>query len=134
MARIGIYGGSFNPPHIGHIQAARRAKEALGLDRLFLIPAAVAPHKQSGDDTVEGKFRLEMLKLSLAAEAGLECSDLELRRAGPSYTVDTVVQLRKQYPRDSLILLMGTDMFLCFDSWWQSRGYCFRSWTTVSTV
>lgn len=115
MARIGIYGGSFNPPHIGHIRAAKTAVETLKLDRLILIPAGVAPHKEEAPGSPTALQRLEMVKL--AAEPNMEVSDMELKRQGKSYTYLTVEKLRQQYPDDELILLMGTDMFLSFDTW-----------------
>ncbi len=117
MARIGIYGGSFNPPHTGHIQAALQAVSTLGLSRLLLIPAGVAPHKPLPPSSASADQRLEMLRLAVEGKAGLEVCDLELRREGPSYSYETVLALKKQYPEDELVLLMGTDMFLSFHTW-----------------
>ena len=116
MGRIGIYGGSFNPPHIGHIQAARQAAQALKLDRLLLVPARVAPHKQEPVCSAAPEHRLAMLRLA-ADIPGVEVCDLELHREGPSYTFETVAQLRRQYPGEELVLIMGTDMFLTFQQW-----------------
>ena len=121
MERIGIYGGSFNPPHIGHIQAAKQAVEALHLDKLLIIPAGVAPHKQMPENSPTSQHRLDMLRLSLADCPNIEVSDLELKREGPSYTYETIRQLREQYPEDCLILFMGTDMFLSIDTWKHSE-------------
>ena len=117
MERIGIYGGTFNPPHIGHIRAAQAACEMLKLDRLILIPDRIAPHKviPSGSPTPEQ--RLEMLRIAASNCPGLEVSDLELNREGPSYSYQTVLQLKEMYPESQLVLLMGTDMFLSFHSW-----------------
>ena len=115
MERIGIFGGSFDPPHIGHIQAAQQAMEALCLDRLLMIPANRVPHKQ-GDQT-DAHHRLQMIRAAVAQRPGLEVSDLEIRREGISYTVDTVQRLREMHPDAMLYLLMGSDMFLSFDSW-----------------
>ena len=117
MDRIGIYGGSFNPPHIGHIQAAKQAVEALKLDKLIVIPAGVAPHKQMPGNSPSPQQRLDMLRLTLADCPQIEVSDLELRREGPSYTYETILQLRAIYPEACLILFMGTDMFLSLESW-----------------
>ena len=117
MERIGIYGGSFNPPHIGHIQAAREAVEALGLSKLLVIPAAVAPHKQMPANSPTARQRLDMLRLTLADCPEIEVSDLELKREGPSYTYETIRQLRERYPEADLILFMGTDMFLSIETW-----------------
>lgn len=119
MERIGIYGGTFNPPHIGHIQAAKSAITALELHKLILIPDRIAPHKviPSGSPTPEQ--RLEMLRIAAAEEPGMEVSDLELNREGPSYSYQTVLQLKETYPDAELVLLMGTDMFLSFHTWVQ---------------
>ena len=117
MERIGIYGGTFNPPHVGHIRAAQQAAAFLQLDKLLLIPDRIAPHKviPSGSPTPEQ--RLEMLQIAVKGEAKLEVSDIELRREGPSYSYITVEQHRETYPDAKLFLLMGTDMFLSFLSW-----------------
>lgn len=117
MARIGIYGGSFNPPHLGHIRAAMQTRERLKLDRVILVPDAVPPHKTLAVGSPDAETRLDLVRRAIQDCDGLEVSDLELRRAGPSYTVDTLRQFCAQYPKDELFLLMGTDMFLCFDRW-----------------
>ena len=117
MARIGIYGGTFNPPHMGHIRAALTAVDTLGLDRLLVIPDRIAPHKQLPEDSASPEQRLEMLQLALSGKEKIQVSDLELRREGKSFTYETLEQLRKDYPEDQLILLMGTDMFLSFHQW-----------------
>ena len=116
MERIGIYGGTFNPPHIGHIRAAEYALEQLGLDKLILIPTCLPPHKELAQTTAEPEQRLQMLRLCAKAP-GIEVCDMELSRGGVSYSVDTVLQLRKQYPDGQLILLMGSDMFAIFQQW-----------------
>lgn len=121
MERIGIYGGTYNPPHLGHMRAAQAAIEALRLDRLLLIPTAVSPHKQLPDGSANPQQRLQMLQLSADGMEKASVSDIELRREGKSYTVDTVLQLRRQHPDARLFLLMGTDMFLSFLSWYQPR-------------
>ena len=118
MERIGIYGGTFNPPHIGHIQAAKQAVKALGLSKLLIIPAYAPPHKAvlPTNSPTAGQ-RLEMLRIAVANCPEIEVSDMELRREGVSYTVETVLALKRQYPDGELVLLMGTDMFLSFDTW-----------------
>ena len=115
---IGIYGGTFDPPHWGHITAARAAMEQLGLDKLVLIPDRVPPHKALPEGSASPEQRLEMATLA-AAELGkrAEVSDRELRRSGPSYTSDTLAELREEYPEDTLWLLMGSDMFLSLQTW-----------------
>ena len=117
MERIGIYGGTFNPPHIGHITAAAQAVETLGLDRLLMIPDRIAPHKQLPGNSATAEQRLDMLRIAAKGCPKAEVSDMELRREGISYTYLTVEQLRKEYPQAKLYLLMGTDMFLSFLSW-----------------
>lgn len=117
MERIGIYGGTFNPPHLGHIQAAKAAVQALGLSKLLLIPDNIAPHKELPPGSPAPEQRLEMLRLAAEGAPELEVSDLELRREGVSYTFQTILTLKEQYPEAQLFLLMGTDMFASFDTW-----------------
>ena len=116
MERIGIYGGTYSPPHIGHIRAAEYAIERCKLDRLLLIPTGVSPHKAMAAGA-SSEDRLHMLKLSARQIRGAEVSDMEIRREGSSYTVDTLRALKGAYPDSELVLLMGTDMFLSFLSW-----------------
>ena len=115
MARIGIYGGAFNPPHTGHIRAAEYAVQALNLDKLLLIPSCTSPHKPLPAGSAEPAQRLAMTKLWAGEK--MEVCDLELSRGGTSYTYETVEQLKLRYPDDELILFMGTDMFLSFHTW-----------------
>ena len=118
--RIGIYGGTFNPPHLGHLEAARAAVTQLNLDRLILIPAASPPHKVLPEGTAPQGNRFEMTQImadGLRMPDVVEASDLEMARAGNSYTVDTVRAIHAQYPEAELVLLMGTDMFLTFHQW-----------------
>ena len=117
MERIGIYGGTFNPPHIGHIRAAEYAVKELQLDRLLVIPSRISPHKQLPKDSPTPQQRLQMLKIATAGLPNMEVSDLELNREGTSYTYQTVQQVRQMYPDAKIYLLMGTDMFLSFHSW-----------------
>lgn len=117
MERVGIYGGTFNPPHLGHIQGARYAREALGLTRLLMIPDHIAPHKEIPEGTAAPEQRLAMLRLACGELEGIQASDIELRRQGRSYTYETVEQLHGEYPEALLFLIMGTDMFLSFDTW-----------------
>ena len=117
MERIGIYGGTFNPPHIGHLQAAKQAITSLNLDRLLLIPDRIAPHKEIPSGSPTPQQRMDMLRIAAENSPGLEVSDIELRREGVSYTYLTVEELKKQHPDAELVLLMGTDMFLSFHTW-----------------
>ena len=115
MARIGIYGGAFNPPHTGHIRAAQYAVQALQLDKLLLIPSCTSPHKPLPAGSPQPEQRLEMTKLWAGEK--MEVCDIELSRGGTSYTYETVEQLKARYPQDELVLFMGTDMFLSFHTW-----------------
>ena len=117
MERIGIYGGTFNPPHIGHLRAAAQAAQVLRLDRVLLIPDRIAPHKTMPLNSATGGQRLAMLRIAAKGVPRLEVSDLELRREGVSYTWETVQQLREENPGAQLVLLMGSDMFLSFPTW-----------------
>lgn len=118
--KIGIYGGTFNPPHLGHLEAARTAVRELGLDKLLLVPAADPPHKDLPEGTPEGWHRLAMTGImadALQMPKIAEVSDLELHRQGKSYTAETLRAVRQQYPDAQLWLLVGTDMFLTLHQW-----------------
>ena len=121
MKKIGIYGGTFNPPHTGHLQAAKQAVETLGLDQLLMIPDRIAPHKEIPAGSPTPDQRLEMLRIALAGEEKITASDIELRREGVSYTYLTLEALREAYPDAELTLLMGTDMFLSVEAWKEPR-------------
>ncbi|MEG1072195.1 MAG: bis(5'-nucleosyl)-tetraphosphatase (symmetrical) YqeK [Oscillospiraceae bacterium] len=120
--KIGIYGGTFDPPHLGHFQAACGALSLLNLDSLVLIPARLPPHKDLPQDSAAPECRLEMLRLmadGMGAGDRVTVDAMELTRDGKSYTAETVKALHDRYPEDELILLMGTDMFLTFQMWHQ---------------
>jgi len=118
--KIGVFGGTFNPPHLGHLAAARAAIDALELDKLLIVPAAIPPHKQLPEGTPVPGHRMAMaekLADALLLPGVAEASGLELHRVGTSYTSDTLVQLHEQYTDAELWLLMGTDMFLTLHLW-----------------
>ena len=117
--KIGVYGGSFNPPHLGHVKAALACREELGLDRVLVIPASVPPHKALASGSASAQERLRLTRLAFSDLPGFEVLDLELRREGKSYTADTLRELKAQYPKDDLFLMMGTDMFLSFQDWYR---------------
>ena len=117
MEKIGIYGGTFNPLHTGHLHGAKQAIETLGLDKLILIPDRIAPHKEIPEGTATPEQRMEMLRIAVKNEPKMEVSDIELKREGKSYTYLTVEQLHEAYPNTKLYLLMGTDMFTSFHTW-----------------
>lgn len=118
--KIGIYGGTFNPPHLGHVTAARAVFALLKLDKLLIVPDGQPPHKDLPPDSPSRSQRLALTRLA-AEETGLgdrvEVLDLELCREGRSYTADTLARLRALYPGDQLWLLMGADMFLTLHRW-----------------
>ena len=118
--RIGIYGGAFTPPHLGHITAARAVSGLLKLDKLLVIPTGHPPHKTLPPGSPGPEQRLELTRLAMEQTGlgeGIEVLDLELRREGSSYTADTLAHLRERYPEDELWLLMGADMFLTLQTW-----------------
>lgn len=118
MAKIGLFGGSFNPIHNGHINLAVSVKNALELDKVIFIPSGIAPHKSS-DEYMPADDRLEMCRLALEEYSNFEISDYEIRRCGKSYTVYTVRHFKQLYPYDELVLMVGSDMFLTFDQWYE---------------
>lgn len=115
--RIGIFGGTFNPPHLGHKHLAEEIKEKARLDKIIIIPANTPPHKES-KALADGSHRVKMCEL-LFSESFYEISDIELKRQGKSYTVDTVEELKKLYPEDELFLIIGADMLMSFDRWYR---------------
>lgn len=116
MASIGILGGTFNPPHLGHLICAQEAHEQLGLHRVLLMPAGVPPHKAADDDP-GGARRAELCRLAVGDDERFEVSELELRRDGPSYTVDTLRALGDQRPDDELTWVVGGDMAASLGDW-----------------
>ena len=115
--KLGVYGGAFNPPHLGHIRAAVYGAKALGLSQVLLIPTNISPHKQSPRNTATPAQRLKMLEIAAQGQEMLQVSDVEVARGGQSYTYETVLQLRRENPEAELTLFMGTDMFLTLQQW-----------------
>ena len=115
--RVGLFGGTFNPIHLGHLRAALEVKEAFALHQCQLIPAAIPPHKDV-DSVVEGQDRLDMIKLALSDQTDLSVCDAELKRSGPSYTIDTIRYFESILPAPAdMYLIMGQDAFLEIDTW-----------------
>ena len=114
--RIGILGGTFDPPHMGHLIAAQDTFDALSLDKLLFIPARVPPHKQH-ETVSHADVRLRMVSAAIAGDERFEVSDVELQRTGPSYTIDTLRQLKERFPADTLFLLVGVDQVREFATW-----------------
>jgi len=119
--RLLIYGGSFNPPHRGHADALRAAAEVLRPDRVLVIPAGIPPHKALADGSPSAEERLRLCRLAFAEIPGAEVTDLELRREGKSYTVDTLRELHAAMPEAELVFLVGTDMLLYMEHWHEFR-------------
>ena len=116
MASIGILGGTFNPPHLGHLALARDAREELGLDRVLLMPAGIAPHKPGAAEP-GAEHRLAMCRLALQGEPALSVSALEVERDGPSYTVDTLRAIHASDPHLQLTFIAGADVACTLPSW-----------------
>jgi len=115
--RIGLFGGTFNPIHMGHLLTAGEVKESFSLDKIFFILSALPPHKKSGK-VVDVKDRMEMLLHALNNHSGFSVSDVELKRKGLSYTIDTVIRFKSDYPEGTeFYLIMGLDAFLEIDTW-----------------
>lgn len=114
--RVGVFGGTFDPPHLGHSIVAAEVMEALRLDRLLWVPAGVPPHKQ-GRRVTSSEVRRRMVAAAVANHPGFELCDLELLRDGVSYTVDTLRRLRSDHPAWSLFLIIGADLLEGFASW-----------------
>ena len=113
--KIGILGGAFNPPHLGHLILAQNVLSGLGLDKIFFIPTNISPHKESNN--VGATERLEMLKLTVADNENFQVLDLEMKRGGTSYTIDTVKELKTKYPDDDFYLIVGSDLANDFFTW-----------------
>lgn len=114
--RIGIYGGTFDPVHLGHLILAETIRESLSLDEVRFVPAFVNPHKQ-GRPVTPPKLRLEMLRFALAGNAGLRLSEIEIKRKGPSYTYETLEAIAAEHPEAELFLLVGADSLDDFPKW-----------------
>lgn len=116
--RVGIFGGTFDPPHVGHVSVARDLADALELDEVVWIPAFRSPHKEH-DPVTDSALRLEMVERAIEADPRFRVDDRELRRPGPSYTVDTLRELT-QGPlagADEIVLIMGVDQYDAFERW-----------------
>ncbi|MBN2831376.1 MAG: nicotinate-nucleotide adenylyltransferase [Candidatus Omnitrophica bacterium] len=114
--KIGILGGTFNPVHIGHLILAEEARDKLGLDKIIFIPANLPPHKDNVD-IADSNTRLKMLKLALKGNKHLAVSDIEIKRKGRSYTIDTIRALKQEYSRDEIYFIIGSDLLKYLDEW-----------------
>jgi len=116
LKKIGIYGGSFDPIHHGHLILAREAREALDLEKVILVPAAVSPFKRRAA-AASGDMRLKMLRAAIEGEEGFAIDDCELRRSPPSWTIDTVLEIGKRETDSRIYLLIGEDNVASLDRW-----------------
>jgi nicotinate-nucleotide adenylyltransferase len=129
--KLGIFGGSFDPIHYGHLLLAESAREQLTLDQVWFIPAAIAPHKQTKTAT-SAKQRIEMLELAIAGQDAFRISTLEIDRGGVSYTVDTLRGIHEQVAGAELFLLMGADSLAELLTWREPEQICELAWPVVS--
>ncbi|WP_026906255.1 nicotinate-nucleotide adenylyltransferase [Paucisalibacillus globulus] len=115
MKRIGILGGTFDPPHIGHLIIAQEVLDSLELDQVWFIPTYEPPHKHEARLQVEN--RIEMLRLALADNSTFQLNTIEVKRAGKSYTYDTMITLKEQYPNTDFYFIIGADMVEYLPKW-----------------
>ena len=120
MAKIGLFGGSFNPIHKGHINLAQSISKKLSLNKVIFIPSGEAPHKSSSE-YADADDRLEMCRLATEDYPSFEVSDYEINRDGKSYSIYTVRHFKTLYPDDELFLMVGSDMLLYFDKWYEYK-------------
>jgi nicotinate-nucleotide adenylyltransferase len=113
--RIGLFGGTFNPVHLGHLRGAEEIRGAFGLQEMIFIPVAIPPHK-AAEGVVEAKHRLEMVRLATSANPGFITSELELSRPGKSYSIDTLHYFRERHG-DCLFFILGGDAFMEIETW-----------------
>jgi nicotinate-nucleotide adenylyltransferase len=118
--RLAVFGGTFDPPHVGHLAVAQDVHESLSLDAVLFVPAARPPHKE-GLAITDAEVRLRMVEAAVADDPRFRVSDLELRREGPSWTVDTLRELRERDPGGELWLLLGADQWRTLGSWREPR-------------
>ena len=114
--KVGLFGGSFNPLHIGHLRAAEEVREILDLDKIIFIPSSIHPIKNE-KSIVSAKYRLKMLELATRDIKEFEISDVEMKRPGPSYTVDTLKYFKDKFKKYSLFFILGTENFAKIDTW-----------------
>lgn len=114
--KIGILGGTFNPIHIGHLILAEEVRQAIGLSKVIFIPTNLPPHKDNGE-VITASHRLSMLRLAIRGNRFFAVSDIEIKRDGRSYTIDTLKELKKIYSSDELYFIIGSDLFNYLDEW-----------------
>lgn len=127
MSRIGLFGGTFNPPHNAHHRLALEATQACALDKVIIMPTYLPPHK-SATELLSGRDRLELCRRTFTEDC-FSFSDYELNKGGKSYTVETLRHLKAQLPEDEFFLIVGSDMLLSFDRW-----YCWQEILTLCSL
>lgn len=118
--KIAVFGGAFNPVHTGHTELVKLFDDKLNFDKILIIPSKVSPHKSS-EGLIDADYRLNMCRLAFSSVQNALVSDIEQRREGKSYTVDTLRELKEQYPIDELYLICGSDMFLTLHEWFMPQ-------------
>lgn len=114
--KIGILGGTFNPIHIGHLILAEEAREKLALDKIIFVPTYLPPHKDNSD-IAAAEDRLTMVEVAISGNPYFSVSDLEIKRDGRSYTIDTIKELKIRYPKDDLYFIIGSDLLKYLQEW-----------------
>jgi len=114
--KIGILGGTFNPIHIGHLILAEEAREKLKLNKIVFVPTYLPPHKDN-PDIAQASLRLEMVKIAIKGNRHFSVSDIEIKRDGRSYTIDTIKEFKKAHPVDELYFIIGSDLLKYLDEW-----------------
>ena len=114
--KVGIFGGTFNPPHLGHLIVAEQVSTELELDKIIFIPSFISPHKREGESDLADE-RLDMTKLAVLSNRKFECSNIEVSKKETSYSINTLAALQTQYPKDSFFLIIGMDNYLTFHLW-----------------
>jgi len=114
--RVGIFGGTFNPPHLAHLVVAESVRDHLKLDKVLFVPAAIPPHKAK-EAIIPVEQRLQMVRLAIKDNPMFELCDIELNRKGPSYTIETILELKEKFPKDEFFFIMGVDLLIDFYTW-----------------
>ena len=114
--KIGVFGGTYNPPHTGHLIVAEHVRARYALNKILFVPSYISPHKREGEEALS-RHRFIMTSLAVKGNDLFDCSDIEVTKTGPSYTVDTLSDLRSRYPQDQLFVIVGSDNYRDFHTW-----------------
>ncbi|MCK5240999.1 nicotinate-nucleotide adenylyltransferase [bacterium] len=123
--RIGVFGGTFDPVHLGHLRVAEEVAECCQLERVIFIPSGIPPHRRQPETSAA--HRLNMVRCAISGNANFSTSPVELQRPGKSYTIDTLIKLSQAHPKDEFYLIIGADQMLKLKKWYQSEQlfeYC----------